>query len=39
VLCELAVGLGLILGGGAQPTVGRVDLLDERVVVYRCLLS
>src|SRR5919112_2745480 len=39
VLGELAVGSHQILCGGAQPTVGRVNLLDERVVSHRRLLS
>src|SRR3712207_5398508 len=37
VLGELAVGSHQILCGGAQPTVCRVNLLDERVVGHRRL--
>src|SRR5215207_1005831 len=37
VLGELAVGSHQILCGGAQPTVGRVNLFDERVVGHRRL--
>src|SRR5918999_4042254 len=37
VLGELAVGSHQILCGGAQLTVCRVDLLDERVVGHRRL--
>ncbi|HEX2739532.1 MAG TPA: hypothetical protein VHM69_03735 [Rubrobacter sp.] len=36
---KLAVGCGQFLRGGAQPTVRCVDLLDERVAGYECLLS
>jgi hypothetical protein len=39
VLGELAVGSGQILRCGAQLTVCRVDLLDQRIIVYRRLLS
>src|SRR3712207_4500948 len=39
VLGELSVGSHQILCGGAQPTVCRVNLLDERVVGHRRLPS
>jgi len=39
VLGELAVCACQILHCGAQPTVHRVNLLDERIVGHRCLLS
>ena len=39
MLGELAVGSGQILRCGAQLTVCRVDLLDQRIVVYRRLLD
>src|SRR5215208_4916952 len=39
VLGELTVGSCQILRCGAQLTVRRVDLLDQRIVIYRRLLS
>jgi hypothetical protein len=39
VLGQLAVGAYQVFRSGAQPTVGYVDLFDERVVAYRLLLS
>src|SRR5215210_5573932 len=39
VLGQLAVGACQVLRGDAQPTVRRIDLLDERVVDHRRLLS